>query len=101
MLAAFGLPATLPLAAIVVVAGGLSTLVPATPGGAGTQQLLIVYALHSAVSAASALSFSIGMQVGITAVNTLVGLAGLALLLGTLRPGAVRAALRGAPSAGV
>ena len=95
MLAAFGLPATLPLAAIVVVAGGLSTLVPATPGGAGTQQLLIVYALHSAVSAASALSFSIGMQVGITAVNTLVGLAGLALLLGTLRPGAVRAALRG------
>jgi uncharacterized membrane protein YbhN (UPF0104 family) len=94
MLAAFGLPATLPFAAVVVVAGGLSTLVPATPGGAGTQQLLVVYVLHSAVSAASALSFAIGMQVGITLVNTLVGLAGLALLLGTLRPAAVRAALR-------
>jgi uncharacterized membrane protein YbhN (UPF0104 family) len=96
MLAAFGLPATLPLAAIVVVAGGLSTLVPATPGGAGTQQLLVVYVLHSVVSAASALTFAIGMQVGVTLVNTLVGLAGLALLLGTLRPASVRAALRGA-----
>lgn len=94
LLAAFGLPATLPFAAVVVVAGGLSTLVPATPGGAGTQQLLVVYALHTAVSAASALSFSIGMQVGITLVNTIVGIAGLALLLGTLRPTAVRAALR-------
>lgn len=94
MLAAFGLPATLPLAAIVVVAGGLSTLVPATPGGAGTQQLLVVYVLHSVVSAASALSFAIGMQLGVTLVNTLVGLAGVALLLGTLRPAAVRAALR-------
>lgn len=94
MLAAFGLPATVQLAAVVVIAGGVSTLVPATPGGAGTQQLLVVYALHSAVSAASALSFSIGMQLGITAVNTLVGLMGLALLLGTLRPTAVRAALR-------
>jgi hypothetical protein len=71
-------------------------LVPATPGGAGTQQLLVIYVLHSVVSAASALSFAIGMQVGVTLVNTLVGLAGLALLLGTLRPAAVRAALRGA-----
>jgi uncharacterized membrane protein YbhN (UPF0104 family) len=99
LLAAFGLPATLPFAAVVVVAGGLSTLVPATPGGAGTQQLLVVYALDKAASAASALSFSIGMQLGITVVNTLVGIAGLALLLGTLRPAAIRAALRDPASA--
>jgi uncharacterized membrane protein YbhN (UPF0104 family) len=94
LLAAFDLPATVPLAALVVVAGGLSTLVPATPGGAGTQQLLIVYALSTTASAAQALSFSIGMQAGITVVNTLVGLAGLALILRTVRPSAVLAVVR-------
>jgi glycosyltransferase 2 family protein len=94
LLAAFGLPATLPLAGLVVVAGGLSTLVPATPGGAGTQQLFIVVALQQVASASSALSFSIGMQVGVTIVNTLVGLAAMALLVGTLRPSAIRAAVR-------
>lgn len=94
LLAAFQLPATLPLAALVVVAGGLSTLTP-TPGGAGTQQLLVVYALQQTASAAAALSFSIGMQLGVTAVNTLVGLAGMALVFRTLRPSAIRAATRG------
>lgn len=94
LLAAFHLHATVPLAALVVVAGGLSTLVPATPGGAGTQQLLIVYALQKTASAASALSFSIGMQVAVTAVNTLVGLIALALVFQTLRPSTIRAAIR-------
>lgn len=91
MLAAFGVPATVPLAGLVVVASGLSTLVPATPGGAGTQQLLVVVALQQVASAASALSFSIGMQVGITVVNTFLGLAALSLVFGTLRPSAIRA----------
>lgn len=93
LLAAFGLPATLPLAALVVVAGGMSTLVPATPGGVGTQQVLIVVVLQHTATAAAALSFSIGMQMGITVVNTLVGLAGMALVLGTVRPAAMRRAL--------
>jgi hypothetical protein len=39
LVAVFGLPATLPLAALVVVARGVSTVAPATPGGAGAQQL--------------------------------------------------------------
>jgi hypothetical protein len=94
MLAAFGVPATLPIAGLVVVASGMSTLIPATPGGAGTQQLLIVVALQQVASAASALSFSIGMQVGITFVNTLVGLAAVTLVFGTMRPAAIRARLR-------
>ena len=63
LLAAFGLPATVQLALLVVVAGGLSTLIP-TPGGAGTQQVLLVYALQQTATNAAALSFSIGMQVG-------------------------------------
>lgn len=94
MLAAFGVPATVPIAGLVVVASGMSTLVPATPGGAGTQQLLIVVALQQVASAASALSFSIGMQVGITLVNTIVGVVAIMLVFGTMRPTAIRAALR-------
>jgi len=93
MLAAFGVPATLPIAGLVVVAGGMSTLVPATPGGAGTQQLLIVVALHQVASAASALSFSIGMQVGVTLVNTMLGLLAMAFVFGTVRPAAIRTRL--------
>ena len=94
LLAAFGLPATVPLAVLVVVAGGLSTLVP-TPGGAGTQQVLLVYALQQTASTAAALSFSVGMQVGITTVNTVIGLTALMFMFRTLRPvAAVRAARR-------
>jgi uncharacterized membrane protein YbhN (UPF0104 family) len=94
LLAAFGLPATLQLALLVVVAGGLSTLIP-TPGGAGTQQVLLVYALQQTATKAAALSFSVGMQVGITAVNSLIGLLALMLMFRTLRPtAALRAARR-------
>jgi uncharacterized membrane protein YbhN (UPF0104 family) len=93
-LAAFGVPASLPIAGLVVVAGGVSTAVPATPGGAGTQQLLVVLVLQQVATATSALSFSIGMQVGITITNTLVGLIALAVFFRTLRPAAVRAGIR-------
>ena len=55
LLAAFSLPASPRLAMLVVVLGGLSTLVPATPGGMGAQQLLLVYALQGTVAAATAL----------------------------------------------
>jgi uncharacterized membrane protein YbhN (UPF0104 family) len=95
LLGAFGLPATVQNAVLVVVVGGLSTLVPVTPGGAGTQQVLVAFALHGTVSTASALSFSVGMQVGVTVVNTIVGLTALMLIFRTLRPAdAVRAARR-------
>lgn len=94
MLAAFGVPATVAVAGLVVIAGGMSTLVPATPGGVGTQQVLVVVALQQVASTASALSFSIGMQVGVTLVNTLLGLAAIALVFKTLRPAVVRAGLR-------
>ena len=92
VLAAFGIRASLATAALVVVLNGASTLVP-VPGGAGTQQVLAAYALQGAVSAATAVSFSLGMQVGITMVNTTVGVVALMLLFRTVRPvGAVRSA---------
>jgi uncharacterized membrane protein YbhN (UPF0104 family) len=94
MLSAFSVPATLPIAGLVVIASGMSTLVPATPGGVGTQQLLMVVALQQVASAASALSFSIGLQVAVTLVNTMIGLLALTLVFGTVRPRAISAELR-------
>lgn len=92
VLGAFGIEASLATAALVVVLNGASTLVP-VPGGAGTQQVLATFALQGAVSAATAVSFSLGMQVGVTVVNTTVGLVAMMLLFRTVRPvGAVRSA---------
>ena len=92
VLAAFGIQASVATAALVVVLNGASTLVP-VPGGAGTQQVLAAYALQGAVSAATAVSFSLGMQVGVTVVNVTVGLVATMLLFRTVRPaGAVRSA---------
>jgi uncharacterized membrane protein YbhN (UPF0104 family) len=88
VLSAFGIQAGLPTAALVVVFNGLSTAVP-VPGGVGTQQVLAAYALRGVVPLAGAVSFSVGMQVGITVVNTLVGLTALMLMLRTLGPIAV------------
>jgi uncharacterized membrane protein YbhN (UPF0104 family) len=96
LLAAFGLPASPRLATLVVVLGGLSTLVPATPGGMGAQQLLLVYALHGTVAGATALSFSVGMQVTVTATNTLIGLVAVMVVFRTLHPLAAIGAVSGA-----
>ena len=95
LLAAFGLQADPLVAATVMVLCGVSTLVPLTPGGAGTQQVMLAYALSQTATATAVVSFSIGMQVGITAVNAALGLAGAMLAFRTLRPAAaVRSALR-------
>ena len=81
------------VSALVVVLSGVATATP-VPGGAGTQQVLATYALHGVVSVATAVSFSVSMQVGITAVNTTVGLVALMLLFRTARPLAAMSSAR-------
>jgi len=85
VLQAFRIEAGLETALLVVVLHGLSTAVP-VPGGAGSQQILATYALQGVISTAAAVSFSVSMQVGVTAVNTAVGLAATMLLFRTMRP---------------
>lgn len=85
VLHAFHIDAGLETAALVVVLNGAATAVP-VPGGAGSQQVLATYALQGAVTTAGAISFSVGMQVGVTVVNTAVGLTAAMLLFRTLRP---------------
>ena len=86
LLAAFDLPASLSVGALVLVFAGLSSLVPLTPGGAGGQQVLVVFALQGVATAAGALSFSLGMQIGITVVNGALGVLAAMFLVRTLSP---------------
>ena len=95
LLQAFGLHATIPTAALVMVLCGASTLIPLTPGGAGTQQVLLTYALGQAAGAAVVLSFSVGMQAGITAINAAMGLAAAMVAFRTVHPiAALRSGVR-------
>jgi glycosyltransferase 2 family protein len=89
-LEAFRIEAGLGTVLLIVVFNGLSTAIP-VPGGAGSQQLFATYALQGMISTAAAMSFSVGLQLGTTVLNTTVGLVAAMLLFRTLRP---RAAAR-------
>lgn len=84
-LEAFGLARRPHDAFLVQVVQSLSTLLPFTPGGAGTQQGLLVYVFRGNASAASVLSFSVGMNIALTAAGVLLGFTAIALMLRTLR----------------
>ena len=85
MLEAFGVSATIHNALLAQVVDSLSTLFPATPGGAGTKQGLIVYVFRgSAISTSLLLAFSVGMNIAITIVNVLLGLLAIGLMARTL-----------------
>jgi uncharacterized membrane protein YbhN (UPF0104 family) len=82
---AFHLPATAYNIALVLAVQSLSTLLPFTPGGVGTQQGLIVYVFRKEPTAKTRLiSFSVGMQIALTAFNVLLGIVALALMARTL-----------------
>ena len=84
-LKAFGVHATLHNALLVQVVDSLATLFPATPGGAGTKQGLIVYLFRGeAVSRTLLLSFSVGMNIALVVCNLLLGLAALFLMARTI-----------------
>lgn len=85
VLAAFRIEAGIATAALIVTLNGVSTAVP-VPGGAGTQQVLASFALRGITSAAGAVSFSLGLQAGITVVNTTIGILGAMLLFRTVKP---------------
>jgi uncharacterized membrane protein YbhN (UPF0104 family) len=69
----------------VLVVGSLSTLLPFTPGGVGTQQAVLVFVLGGTTSAAAVLSFSIGMHAISVALNVVVGFTAIGAMLRTLR----------------
>lgn len=84
-LEAFGVRASVHNALLAQVVDSLATLFPATPGGAGTKQGLIVYLFRgSAISKTLLLAFSVGMNIAITIANLVLGLAAIGLMARTL-----------------
>ncbi len=84
-LRAFGLPADAHNVFVVQVTQSLSTLLPLTPGGIGTEQALLVYLFEGTASASDVLSFSVGVKLIVIAVNLTLGAIATFALLRTLR----------------
>ena len=84
-LLAFGIPADVHNALLVQVTNSLSTVLPLTPAGIGTEQALLVYVFSGTAPATAVLSFSVGMKVVVIAANVALGLAAVGLMLRTFR----------------
>jgi uncharacterized membrane protein YbhN (UPF0104 family) len=87
-LRAFHVDATVYNVMLVLAVQSISTLLPITPGGAGTQQGFLVYVFSRAeplLSRTAVLSFSVGMFVTVTVVQLVLGFAAILAMLGTLR----------------
>ncbi len=84
-LRAFHVHASIHNALLAQVVDSLSTLLPFSPGGAGTKQGLLVFVLHDQAPAAQLLAFSVGQYVAVTAFNVVIGAIAIFTSLGTLR----------------
>jgi uncharacterized membrane protein YbhN (UPF0104 family) len=84
-LKAFGVTANVHNALVAQVVESLSTLFPATPGGAGTKQGLTEFLFRGrGVSHTLLLAFSVGMNIALVVVNLVVGLIAIGLMAKTL-----------------
>jgi len=83
-LKAFGVHASIHNALLVQVVDSLATLFPATPGGAGTKQGLIVLLFSGEAPRTLILSLSVGMNIALVVANLLIGFLALALMARTL-----------------
>jgi uncharacterized membrane protein YbhN (UPF0104 family) len=84
-LRAFGIDATAANTLLVQVTESLSTVLPLTPAGIGTEQALLVYVLRDSTSATAVLSFSVGMKLVLIAVNVAAATLAIAVVLRTLQ----------------
>jgi uncharacterized membrane protein YbhN (UPF0104 family) len=83
-LGAFDVDQSVRNALLVQVTLSLATLVPATPGGIGTEQAFLTVVLRDAAPASVLLAFSVGMRLTLTAVNAIAGIVAIGVTLGTL-----------------
>ncbi len=102
-LRAFDVHASIHNALLAQVVDSLSTLFPATPGGAGTKQGLIVFLFAGeAVSKSLLLAFSVGMNIATVVLNLVLGLTALVLMARTISWKRLRADAREqTPASGV
>jgi len=84
-LRAFGLAADAHNIFVVQVTQSLSTLLPLTPGGIGTEQALLVYLFEGAAASSDILSFSVGVKLVVIAVNLTLGTIATFVMLKSFR----------------
>ena len=84
-LRAFGLPADAHNIFVVQVTQSLSTLLPLTPGGIGTEQALLLYLFEGAAASSDVLSFSVGVKLVVIAVNVTLGTIATFVMLKSFR----------------
>ena len=84
-LRAFGLPATMHNALAYQVAGSLSTALPLTPAGIGTEQALLVYLFSGLAPTSDILAFSVGVKLITVAINVTLGVTAVVIMLGSVR----------------
>jgi uncharacterized membrane protein YbhN (UPF0104 family) len=99
-LRAFHVHATLHNALLAQVVDSLSTVLPISPGGAGTKQGFLVAILHGQAPTSRLLAFSIGMYVAVTLFNVAIGAIALFASLRTLHLGKILGRARAAESEG-
>jgi uncharacterized membrane protein YbhN (UPF0104 family) len=84
-LRAFHVPATIHNALLALVVDSLATLFPATPGGAGTKQGLIVFLFRGELIAPTLLlAFSVGMNIALVVFNLALGALAMFLMARTV-----------------
>jgi uncharacterized membrane protein YbhN (UPF0104 family) len=81
----FGLAADLHNVLLVQVSQSVSTILPLTPAGLGTEQALLLYVFRGTAPIGAVLSFSVGMKAVLIAVNVVVGFTAILLMLRTFR----------------
>ena len=84
-LRAFHVTATVHNALLAQVVESISTLLPFSPGGAGTKQGLLVYVLDGQAPTSRLLAFSVGQYVAVTLFNVAIGAIAIYAMLRTLR----------------
>ena len=91
-LEAFHVQATIHNALLALVVDSLATLFPATPGGAGTKQGLIVFLFQGeAISASLLLAFSVGMNIAVVVFNLAAGCVSMFMMARTVSLRRIRA----------
>ena len=88
-LKAFHVHATIHNALLAQVVDSISTLLPFSPGGAGTKQGFLVFVLHGQAPTSRLLAFSVGQYVAVTVFNVAIGAIALYAMLKTLRLGKI------------
>ena len=85
-LEAFHVPATIHNAMLALVVDSLATLFPATPGGAGTKQGLIVFLFrgNKEISKSLLLAFSVGANIAVVAFNLALGSVAMLMMARTV-----------------